>query len=112
MKTRAQLFRDLKGKNITLELVERFGSKNINDSIKGKRKIGKVNTVGCTLINKEGKKSELTIPKASLIEYTGDYLKIFTPGYRELDEKEKRILKEWYKIANEEDLKKEVCTML
>lgn len=38
MKTRAQLFRDLKGKNITLELVERFGSKNINDSIKGKRK--------------------------------------------------------------------------
>ena len=106
MKTKAQLLRDLKSKNITLELVERFGSKNINDSIKGKRKIGKVNTSGCTLINKEGKKSEFTIPKASLIEYTGDYLKIFTSGYRELDEKEKRILKEWDEIANEEDFKK------
>lgn len=107
-KTRAQLLRDLKSGTIGLEMVERFGdSKHIHENFKSVRTVKNVNTVGCVLVNKDGKESSLEIPKASLIEYTDNELSIFNPGYRELNQKEKEILKEWEKIENTKEYKEQ-----
>lgn len=103
MKTRAELFRNAKAKAITLELVERWGSRDISENMQGKRTIGKVQTNGFYLINKDGKESFLDIEKASLVEYTGDELKIYAPGFREMTEKEKQAMMEWEEIENTEN---------
>lgn len=100
MKTRAELFREAKAKEITLELIERFGSRDIKEKLQGKRTIGKVQSNGFYLINKDGDKSFLELAKASLMEYTGEELRIYAPGYREMTEKEKQVMQEWEKIAN------------
>lgn len=102
MKTRAELFREVKAKAITLELVERWGSRDIQENMQGKRTIGKVQTNGFYLINKDGKESFLEIAKASLMEYTGDELRIYAPGFREMTEKEKQVMMEWEQIENTE----------
>lgn len=106
-KTKAQLLRDLKSGEIALELVERYGNNNIIEKLKGVRKIKKITTNSCSLINENGDESWLEIPKASLLEYTDDTLSIFIPGYRPLNQKEKEILKEWEKIANTKEYKEQ-----
>lgn len=105
MKTRAEFFRDAKANKITLELIERFGNKDIDKNMQGKRKIGKVQSNGVYLINENGKKSFLELAKASLMEYTENELRIYNAGYREMTEKEKQVMQEWEKIANTEDYK-------
>lgn len=107
MKTRAEFFRDAKAQSITLELIERLGSKDIDENMQGKRKIGKVQSNGVYLINENGKKSFLELAKASLMEYTEDELRIYNAGYREMTEKEKQVMKEWETISNTEDYKKQ-----
>ena len=107
MKTRAELFRDVKAKRITLELIERWGSRNIYENMQGKRTIGKVQTNGFYLINKDGKESFLDVGKASLMEYTENELRIYAPGCREMTEVEKQIMKEWEKIENTENYKEQ-----
>lgn len=107
MKTRAEFFRDAKENKITLELIERFGNKDIDENMQGKRKIGKVQSNGVYLINENGKKSFLELAKASLMEYTEDELRIYNAGYREMTEKEKQVMKEWETISNTEDYKRQ-----
>lgn len=103
MKSKAQLFRDLKAKKISLELIERFGDTDFPERLQGVREIGKVNTVGCTLINSSGEESSLDIPRASLVDYSDDELIIYVPGHRELNDKEKEILDAWNVIASKDD---------
>ena len=103
MKSRAQLFRDLKAKKISLELIERFGDTDFPERLKGVREVGKVNTVGCQLINSSGEESSLNIPRANLVDYSDDELIIYIPGHRELNDKEKEILDAWNVIASKDD---------
>lgn len=107
MKTRAEFFRDAKTQSITLELIERFGSKDIKEKLQGKRKVGKVQSNGLYLINENGDKSFLELAKASLMEYTGNELRVYNAGCREMTEKEKQVMKEWEKISNTEDYKRQ-----
>lgn len=107
MKTRAEFFRDAKANKIALELIERFGSRDIKENMQGIRKIGKVQSNAIYLINKNGDKSFLELAKASLMEYTEDELRIYDAGYREMTEKEKQVMREWEKIANTENYKRQ-----
>lgn len=105
LKSRTQLFRDLKDKTIALELIERFGDTDIPMIMRGVRKVGTVNTVGCKLISSSGKESYLDIPRSSLVDYSDDELIIYSPGYREPYEEEEEVINEWNKIANSDDYK-------
>lgn len=107
MKTRAEFFRDAKANKIALELIERFGSRDIKENMQGIRKIGKVQSNAIYLINKNGDKSFLELAKASLMEYTEDELRIYNAGYREMTEKEKQVMREWETISNTEDYKRQ-----
>lgn len=107
MKTRAEFFRDAKANKITLELIERFKNRDIAENMQGKRTISKVQSNGVYLMNKDGRKSFLELAKASLMEYTGDELRIYNAGYREMTDKEKQVMKEWEAITNTEDYKRQ-----
>lgn len=113
MKTRAELIRNAKSGEFTFELIERFGGREIYENMKGKRTVGKVQTNGFYLVNNEGEKSFLNIPKASLIEYDGDELRVFNYGFRAMSDEEKAVMDEWKKITETDDFKRrEVADML
>ena len=94
MKTLAQLKRDAASGNMILTLIERFGGTDFPDRLKGDRKVTGVNTVALKLTNKDGLESELRYNAASLIEYDDDHLTVYNPGYRELNDQEKSVLKQ------------------
>ena len=107
MKTLADLKRDAKTGGLYGEMILRQGSTDIIDRLKGKRKIVDSNSVGITFLNADGKKSELRIQSASLVEYNGDMLIIYLPGKRELNEQEKSIMNKWQAIEDTEKYKKQ-----
>lgn len=85
MKTLAQLKRDVKvGTKMTL--LERFGTKT-NDP----KEVCYVQGNAIAFANGD-KKSWLSWPQASLIEYTGSEIKIYAPGLRPLTQEEQRIV--------------------
>ena len=85
MKTLAQLKRDVKvGTKMTL--LERFGTK-----MSEPKEVCHVQGNGIAF-KKGEKRSYLTWPQASLIEYTGSEIKIYAPGLRDLSAEEKRII--------------------
>lgn len=86
---------------MSLELFERFGSTEIIDCLKDIRKVTRVNTVGITLVNKEGKESQLDFVSAKLFEYTGDTVIVYKAGFRDLTEQEQSVLDKWIKIRDE-----------
>lgn len=103
MKTLSQFKRELKNGTIkTLTLLK--GGKEIYHNIP--REVSKIQTNGLYLLN-NGKNSWLEFPKAKLFEFVGDKIRIYLPGFRELNEEEKEVLNEWEKIANTEKVKKE-----
>lgn len=113
MKTRTELIRNAKSGEFTFELIERYGSRKVNKLLQGKRTIEEIQTNGFYLVDNEGKKSFLDIPKASLIEYDGDELKIYNPGLRSMTDKEKSVMEEWEGITETDDFKrKKVADML
>lgn len=97
MKKLSDLKRDAENGSILFELIERFGESGneIPERLRGVRTVDSVNTVAIMLKNSDGKTSELRIPPASLAEYTGDKLVIYSPGLRELNETEKALIDEW-----------------
>ena len=107
MKTLSDLKRDAKSGKISGEMIVRFGSKDIPEKLQGIRKIVDANTVGITFLNLDGKKSECTIKCASLVEYTDEFLTIYSPGIRELNEEEQKIINEWKSITETEAYKKQ-----
>jgi hypothetical protein len=104
MKTLAELKREAKTGNMYLEMVYRFGS-DIPEKLKGKRKVIGSNSVSISLLTTDGRKSELRLEKASLVEYDGDMLTIYGAGSRELNEKEQDIVNEWKKITSTKEYK-------
>lgn len=90
--TLAQLKRDANSGKMSLELIERYGSTEIIERLKGIRKVKKSNSVAIILINLDGKESELRIDSAKLIDYDGKHLTIYAAGTREPSEEEKSIL--------------------
>lgn len=105
MKTRTELFREAKDGKITLELVERFGKRDLPPRFTEKRKIGKVQSNGMYLVNSEGEESFLELPRASMMEYDGKELRVYNPGYREMTNQEKAVMEEWNQIQNTDDYK-------
>lgn len=99
----AQLKRDAKVGILEAEMIIRCGEKctpeNLVPRLQGRRKIVDSNTVAIFFLNADGKKSELQIPKASLVEYTDEMLTIYFPGYRKPNAKEQKILDEWNAIT-------------
>lgn len=107
MKTVAQLKRDANSGRMEVKCVIRCGQPVMEthngDRFANWRKVDKANTVDLII---EG--SHLSIPKASLLEYTEDRIKIYSPGYRDYNETEKKAVEEWNKIASTEEYKKQV----
>ena len=95
IKTLSQLKRDAKSGKVYMEMIERFGSTDIPDKLKGRRQLVDANSVGVKFLNNDGKKSELRVEAASLIEYTDKELTAYTPGLRDLTEAEKDIMDSW-----------------
>lgn len=98
--TLAQLKRDANGGKMSLEMIERYGSTEIIERLRGIRKVKKANSVAIICINLDGKESELRIDSAKLIDYDGKHLTVYTAGAREPSAEEKAVLakeKEIYK---------------
>lgn len=101
MKTLAQFKRDAASGKMSLELFERYGSADFPDRLKGVRKVTKINSVEITIVNQKGDGSFMRFGSASLMEYDGDTLVMYNPGYRDLTEQEEAILAEWKKIQDD-----------
>jgi hypothetical protein len=97
MKTLAELKRDAKAGKIVAEMIEWHGAtgEDIPERLRGKRQIVDANSAGIFFLNAGGKKSELRIEAASLIEYTDTSLTIFYAGKRDLTPDEKAIKDKW-----------------
>lgn len=100
MKTLSDLKRDAKSGKLFGEMVVRCGTNDIPERLKGKRQIFDANSVAIFFKTHDGKKSELRIERASLLEYTEDTLTIYNEGFRDLNSDEKAIMNEWKEIAN------------
>lgn len=101
MKTMVQFKRDAASGKMRLELFERYGKTDFPETFKGVRNVVKTNSVEITLVNQDGVKSVMRYGRASLMEYDGDTLVLYNPGYRDLTAQEESILAEWRKIKEE-----------
>lgn len=100
MKTLADLKRDAKSGNLFAIMTIRSGSSDIPERLAMKRQIIDANSVGIFFKMADGKKSELRIERASLLEYTENTLTLYNAGFRELNEEEQAIMNEWKDIEN------------
>ena len=98
MKTLSEFKRDVASGNLWGKIVIRFGSENIPERMTGWRKIAIYNKTNICFINEQGQKSILPLEKASLIEYDGETLTIYSPGLRELTKAEQEAINEWHII--------------
>lgn len=106
MKTLADLKRD--AKSGTLEGRFTYHSmwpEGLPERLQGWRKLIDSNSVAIVFLNEDGKKSELQIKKAALVEYDGETLTVYNAGYRDLTTDEQRVLDAWAKIAEKDDYK-------
>jgi hypothetical protein len=112
MKTLAQLKRDAKTGKLSGEMIVRFGKTEIPERLKGIRPIVDANTVSIKFQNADGKKSDLPIECASLVEYddVNMLLTIYSAGYRELTADEQRIKDEWQEVCSTEKYKNQAHT--
>lgn len=100
MPTLAQLKREAKAGMLYGEMVERLGDTAIPEQLRGLRKIVDSNTVSITFLNASGKRSECRVERASLVEYKGDELIIYNPGYRPLNAEEAAVMEKWNQIRS------------
>lgn len=110
MKTRADLFRDLRKEGCQLLKIAHQGEnleeiKARNGRTKGMEAWRKITKIQTNSICLEG--SWLDIPPASLLEYDGKTIKLYTTGYRELNTDEQAVLNEWRKITETEKYKED-----
>jgi hypothetical protein len=95
MKTLAELKRDAKSGKLFAEMTVFCGGDEIPERLRGVRQIVDSNSVGIFFLNANGKKSELRIPSASLIEYTGESIILYGAGLRELTSEENATFDKW-----------------
>lgn len=98
--TLAQLKRDANSGKMSIEMIERYGSTNIIERLRGIRKVKKANSVAIILINLDGKESELRINSAKLIDYDGKNLTVYEAGTREPSAEEKAVLAKAKELYN------------
>lgn len=91
-KTLAQLKRDAKSGNLFAKMIIRNGNTDIPEKMKEIRQVIDSNSSGIKFLNPDGKKSELRIECASLVEYTDTHLTIYVPGLRDLTPEEIDIM--------------------
>lgn len=107
MKTLAELKRNAKSQTLLAEMVIRCGDHDIPERLMGWRGIVDANSNSITFLTKEGKKSQLDIEFASLVEYEENKLTIYLPGFRDLNEEESKIMQEWQTITKTEKYQKQ-----
>ena len=86
-------------------MILRCGSTDIPESLQGWRKITGCNSVAIFILRNDGKKSDLPLKKASLVEYDGQTLTTYAAGLRDLTEEEQRVMDGWKKISSTEEFK-------
>jgi len=101
MKTMEQFKQDAASGKMSLELIERYGSTDIPESINGIRRVTEANKLGIVFVDKNGEESLMVLENNRLREYDGSTLTIYSPGYRDLLGPEKSMLAEWEKIQEE-----------
>ena len=102
----AQMMRDFKDKDISLEMIEFHGKNEIPSKSKGIRKITKVQTRAIYVLREDGKESWLELANTKLIDYDSEYLMIYGIGKRNRTEEENRIANEWKAITETSEYKK------
>ena len=101
MKTLSELKRNAKNGGLFGVMTIRCGSSdNIPERFTQKRQIIDANSVAIFFMTQDGKKSELRIDRASLVEYTDELLTIYNEGFRDLNVQEQTVKQEWEEIAN------------
>lgn len=95
MKTLADLKRDAKSGQYEVKMIVRCGSTEIPEVLSGWRKMVDSNSVAVFVKANDGRKSELRLGKASLVEYDGETLTIYNAGYRDYTDEEKKVMQKW-----------------
>ena len=95
MKTLAELKREAKSGTLEGRMLIRGGSDNIPDRLKAWRRIVASNSVSIFFQMDDGNVSELSLPKASLVEYDGSKLTVYYAGFRDLTVDEQRVMDGW-----------------
>lgn len=115
MKTKADFIRFIKNNKVEMKKVLHYGKtideirqENENSrflySMENWRKITKIQSNGFEI---EG--SFLDMPNAKQLEFTGDKLRVYRVGYRPLNDKELKVLKEWEEITKTEEYKRDLA---
>ncbi len=106
MKTLAELKREVKSGTLEGKFIYHgnFGE-NLPVRLQGWRKLIDSNSVSIFFLTPDGKKSELRLDKASLVEYDGKTLTVFNPGYRELTEDEQSVMNAWNEKSSTPEFK-------
>jgi len=102
--TLAQFKRDASTGKMGLELLERFGKKSDDHYI---CPVVEVCSKNVKLKKKDGRISTLDLNYASLVEYDGETLKVYSVGLRELTDLEKSVMEGWKKITDTEEYKEQ-----
>lgn len=108
----AQLKRDAKEGKLRAIMTVRFGEiveqEDLPARMRGARKIVGANSNSLMFEDavEAGKTSMLELPKAALVEYTEDYLRIYAAGHREPNGLEQAVLDAWKAVEDTEDYQK------
>lgn len=108
----AQLKRDAKEGKLRAVMTVRSGEQveqeDLPERMRGARKIVGANSNSLMFEDAvvAGKTSMLELPKASLVEYSEDYLRIYKAGYREPNAVEQKVLDAWKAIEDTADYQK------
>ena len=102
--TLAQFKRDAATGRMGLQLLERYGKKVEEDYI---CPVIEVHQKFIKLRKKNGMESSLDLDYASLVEYDGEILKVYSIGLRELTDLEKSVMDGWKKITDTEEYKEQ-----
>lgn len=97
----AQFKRDATTGKMGLQLLERYGK-----VIECSQIVPVINVASQSITLKRGdKESYLDIPYASLVDYDGEYLYVYSIGSRPLNDKENNVMSAWKKIATTKEYK-------
>jgi hypothetical protein len=101
MLSMAQLKRDAKTGMLQGEMILFHGKTDIPERLQGTRQIIDAYSSGIKFLDKDGKKSDLRIESANLIEYDGETLTVYAPGLRDLDANEKAVFDKWEQLKRQ-----------
>lgn len=98
MKTLADLKRDAKSGTLEGKLAfHSMWQDGLPERLQGWRRLIDSNSVAIFFLTADGRKSELRLEKASLVEYDGTSLTVYFAGHRDLNEAERKVMSEWNK---------------